>query len=152
MIAKMEGLHGKLTERLIHLDEDISERELAIESIQRSDLIQYDRDSEIVTKAMMWPSFEYFKTAELSTLKKLRLASIEWSCSDCVKSLRFTLSDGTVSPILGSRPPNKFHDFEKTIRSVQVGVTKDNLIASLCFLDEANCKIVSIQGKDCEPD
>jgi hypothetical protein len=57
MVAKMEGLHGKLTERLIHLDEDISERELAIESIQRSDLIQYDRDSEIVTKAMMWPSF-----------------------------------------------------------------------------------------------
>jgi hypothetical protein len=33
MIAKMQSLHTKLLERLTYLDEDISEREIAIESI-----------------------------------------------------------------------------------------------------------------------
>jgi hypothetical protein len=91
---------------LEYLDEDLSEREVAIESMTKSELVQFDAKSPEVTKVIRWPSFEFFKSASMPELRKLRIAKVEWHCSGILKSLRLTLNDGTISPIFGPRPPS----------------------------------------------
>lgn len=78
---------------------------MAIENIERSHLIQFNPSSSEVTKTLMWPSFEYYRTAKYVELKRAKINKVEWYASDYIKSLRFTMFDGTFSPILGSRPP-----------------------------------------------
>ena len=78
----------------------------------------------------------------------MKITKVEWYASDYVKSLRFTMFDGTFSPVLGSRPPSQQQEFGSgtVLGSIHVGVTHDNYIASLVFLDDSKKKILVIKG------
>ena len=61
VIEKTQKLFKKLGQRLDCLDEDVTEREVAIESLVKTELFQFDCNSPEVTKVIRWPSFSYFR-------------------------------------------------------------------------------------------
>ena len=91
------------------------------------------------------------KAKSEDALQKLKLKKIEWAMDcDTVFSMRFTLSDGSVSPHIGKTVDvNESFDFpeDKSIRSVKVRHS-DGFIVSLQFLDQDKKVLVEMIGDE----
>ena len=97
-----------------------------------------------------WPSVDELKAKSEETLNQLRITKVEWNVpQNCaIYSLRFTLSDGTVSKKIG-RQVNLKNSFEfskeRPIRSIRVNENGSH-VYKMVFLDGEGKIIVEIKG------
>jgi len=74
------------------------DKEQAIASIRKSEVHGYKANP-----INCWPSVDELRGKSEETLSQLRISNVEWHLPnrDAIRSLRFTLSDGTVSKKIG---------------------------------------------------
>jgi len=89
------------------------DKERALASLKKSQV--YGRTTGKVSAIQCCPSEAELRSKNAEKLSKLRLQTLEWCAEDntIIFSIRFTLSDGTVSPQIGATKVNKSFEFPK---------------------------------------
>ena len=114
------------------------DKEQVIKSIKKSEVFG-EKDKPL----SCWPSQEELRAKSEQTLQQLRIAKIEWHVTkrNAIESLRFTLSDGSVSQQLGKQCNlTKSFEFpkERPIKRIRMKVNQaggSSFINRVEFLD-----------------
>lgn len=78
----------------------------------------------------------YFVTKKQRDLKNLRLTRLEWCVGTYIESIRFTMSDGQVSPKFGRKSITNCCDLDSPITKI-VAVHRERGLVSLEFFSES---------------
>ena len=73
-------------------------KEVAIASLNKSGLYGNTNSSSI----QCWPSDHELSAKSEETLNELKFTKVEWNVTYGINNIRFTLSDGSVSPQIGT--------------------------------------------------
>ena len=79
-------------------------------------------------------------------MKNYSLARLDWGVGQYIDSIRFTMTNGTISPKYGSRSAtSNYCVFESRINKIKVSV-KDNRLVGLLFYTEHDGEFLRIEG------
>ena len=79
-------------------------------------------------------------------MKNYSLARIDWGVGHYIDSIRFTMTDGAISPKYGSRSAtSNYCVFESRINKIKVSV-KDNRLVGLIFYTEHDGEFLRIES------
>ena len=83
-----------------------------------------------------------------ATLNQLKFTKVEWNVANLIYSIRFTLSDGQVSPQIGTRALKNSFEFpqNRPIKTIKVRVQEGNFVTRLQFCDAYHSLIHEIKG------
>lgn len=110
--------------------------------IRSSDFSGGKRNHEIE----QWPQQAFFDNKRKLDLVNYRITRLDWGLSDtAIDSIRFTMSNGDVSPKFGRKAISHTCEVDSKITKVTV-MTKDNRVVSLAFDTEAEAEFLKIQA------
>jgi len=86
----------------------VFDKEQALASVKKSEVYELTNPNQGASEIQCWPTVEELRAKSEETLRQLRIKKVEWCLADCIiPSIRFTLSDNTVSEQIGT-----FHDLD----------------------------------------
>ena len=93
----------------------------------------------------VWPPAGFFEGKKKPQLADYQISRLDWNVGSYIDSIRFTMSNGDVSPKYGNRPFTDLCRFESRITKVIASV-KDNRLVGLIFHTEQDGEFLRIQG------
>ena len=87
----------------------------------------------------------FFEGKKKTSLADYQIARLDWNVCSYVDSMRFTMSNGDISPKYGNKPFTDCCHFESRVTKIQVSC-KDNRIVGLVFYTEHDGEFLRITG------
>ena len=118
-----------------------------IESITVSKFFGWDKSHKSVKGSSQWPSIDMLKAKTKEELKHFRITKVESYVRFSVSSIRLTMSDQSVSPLMGFQKssPNRTAVIDRPIKKVRVRADA-NCIRCIEFYDKEQTQIAKIEG------
>ena len=93
-----------------------------------------------------WPQPEFFDGKRKSRLINYRLSRLDWGLGDnFIESIRFTMSNGDISPKFGRKAISHWCAFESTIKRVTM-TSRGGCLVGLVFDTEADGEFLRIEA------
>ena len=108
-------------------------KEIAIDSLNTSAVFGLNYLSSV----QCWPIVDDLQAKSKEILNQLKFIRVESCVGNTIRSIRFTLSDGSVSPQIGTESFNNSFEFpqNRPIKTIKVRALDDNLVYHLKFCD-----------------
>ena len=85
----------------------------------------------------------FFEGKKKSQLADYQISRLDWNVGNYIDSIRFTMSNGDISPKYGNRPFTDCCYFESRVTKVKVSY-KDNRLVGLIFYTEHDGEFLRI--------
>ena len=97
----------------------------------------------------LWPDETFFKDKTREQLKPFRVSRIDWSTGKYLDSVRFTMSNGDVSPKFGSKAFNNYCQVNCNITQVRIAIKNKKLVGMVLYTGQRE-ELMVMQGSEAE--
>ena len=92
-----------------------------------------------------WPPQTFYEGKKKNSLTDYMVTRLDWGVGGFIDSIRFTMSNGDVSPKYGSKPFTDCCHFDSRITKIKASC-KDNRLVGLVFYTEHDGEFLRITG------